>query len=177
MAKKIALSIFIILNIGVVLFMNRPEPWVRKMESFPYPLRYAGWLVRHYAYYTGLNNQWQMFGRQSRFNWWYQIYGEYADGSRALLPLPRQSPRTFFQKQFIDFKEVKFHLNLYPRERAREAYAYFLCRNFPQLKVEKIHISLMWQEIFSSKEARIFKSAVHSQAHEKPLDEFKCPTP
>src|SRR5207247_458431 len=77
---------------------------------------------------TVLGNLWQMFGRQSRFNWCFPISAVYGNAERINLLLPPQSDRTFWQGTLFDFREGKFHLNLYPSPELREAYAHHLCR-------------------------------------------------
>ena len=163
--KKIFISAFILLNLSSVLlsnslpfknifFQNKVEG---KRENVPpYYLTYSKWLVRYYASYAGLNNQWIMFGRQSRFNWWYTIKAKYSNGEQIVLPLPRQSQRTFIQKFFIDFKEVKFHNNLYNSDPHLWAYARYLCEEYPKNKnsdIVSIVYQLNWQNIIPREEA------------------------
>src|SRR5258707_6027873 len=98
--KLTAISAFIVLNLGTVLFMNRPEPVMRVSDDFldklspqgAYRLSYAGWLLAEYAHKSGLDNRLQMFGRQSRFNWWFLIKAK-TDTATVDLPLPLQSHR------------------------------------------------------------------------------------
>lgn len=150
--------------------MNRPTPLIQAEEKLietldpylAYLLRYGKWLIQYYAFCTGLNNQWQMFGKQTRFNWWYLIKAKYGDGEPQILPLPSQSKRTFWQAWFLDFKETKFHLNLYPRPAAREAYAYYLARQYPVhegVPISSIIFELNWQMILPREEAS--KTGVH----------------
>jgi len=68
-----------------------------------------------------------MFSFAHRFIWSYTISAQYADGSIETLLLPLQSERTFFLKYFYDFKEIKFHLNIYGSPAQRMRYAFFLC--------------------------------------------------
>ena len=73
--KRRLLSCFILLNIGTVLFINRPAAVVEVEEGFfqtldpgiAYELRYSRWALQYYAFIVGLNNQWQMFGDLSRY--------------------------------------------------------------------------------------------------------------
>lgn len=98
-------------------------------------VRYSEWLFRYAAHIGGFDNKWQMYGGQSRFNWRYTITAHYTDGSSAsdlVLPLPRQSDRTWFQAMFVDYKEAKFLLNIYSDPLARETYARYLAREFPE---------------------------------------------
>lgn len=161
--KKGIISCFIVLNLGSVLFMNRPTPVVQAEEALietldpelAYGVRYGRWLTQYYAFCTGLNNQWQMFGKQTRFNWWYVIKAQYGDGEPQVLPLPLQSKRTFWQAWFFDFKETKLQLNFYPRPAAREAYAHYLARQYPEhegVPISSIIFELQWQAILSREE-------------------------
>jgi hypothetical protein len=132
---------------GVVFTMigwcNLPEPlfedafvWLdsRVSPDVAYRARWADWCVRYSAYCAGLNGKWQMYGAQSRFNWRYVISARYADEARAteiVLPLPRQSERGWLEANVLDFKEAKFQLNIYNDELARETYARYLARRYP----------------------------------------------
>ena len=137
--RKAFLSAFIILNIFTVLFMNRPE-WLKNAEALflernfsptgKYRVQYSEWLIMHYAHLVGLDNRWIMFSRLPRFNWWYVFKAKYSDGTEVVLPLPRQSNRALLERYF-DFREAKFHLNIYNNPSAREAYANQYCINLP----------------------------------------------
>ena len=162
--KKVGLSCFVVLNLLTVLFMNRPAPVMQGEdkvietldEGLAYKVRYARWLVERYAFCTGLNNQWRMFGDPSRYYMWYIIKGKYGDGDPLPLPLPLQSERTFWQSALFDFKETKFHHTLYTRPAAREAYAHYLARQFPVrdgVPISSIIFELNWQEILPREEA------------------------
>ena len=71
-----------------------------------------------------------MFSSQPRFNWWFGIEAVTADGAFEL-PVPLQGDRTLAQRSLFDFREAKFHLNLYSSESLRDRYARYLCRQFP----------------------------------------------
>jgi hypothetical protein len=158
------LSCFILLNLGAVLYMNRPAAVVEAEERFlqardpglAYELRYDRWLLQYYAFITGLNNQWQMFGDLSRYSWWYTIKAKYGEGEPQVLPLPLQSERGFWDRALFDFKETKFHHTLYTRPQAREAYAHYLARQYPEqggVPISAIIIELSWQQILPRAEA------------------------
>src|SRR4029434_3309426 len=72
-----------------------------------------------------------MCGCQSRFNWWFEIQGVYANGKIVNLPLPLQSPRSFWQRTFFAIKEAKFLPTLSPSDDLRNRYAHYLCRQYP----------------------------------------------
>lgn len=144
--RKLAISIFVIVNLFTIFYVNLPvfihNLIDRKVsqELSPqeqYLVRWSIYRLQRYAYIVGLDNRWQMFGRQSRFNWRFQIYGLYTDGhqiKKRLLPEPRQMARSAFQDTIVDFKEGKFHLNLYGNKSARYAYAFYLARRFPSFE-------------------------------------------
>lgn len=185
--RKTIISLFVILNIGTVLFMNRPIFFIDavnglinnwNLPSVKYKTTLYSWYIKNYAHIVGLDNRWQMFGRQSRFNWWYSIKARYANQEIITLPLPRQSPRTWFQSSLIDFKEGKFHLNLYPRSVERENYSRYLCRQFPGLKgapIDSIIFELNYQNILPPQEA--LKQGMHMDpnVYTSLLNEFRCP--
>lgn len=162
--KKIGLSCFVVLNLFTVLFMNRPALVVQGEdkvietldEGLAHKVRYARWLVQRYAFCTGLNNQWRMFGDPSRYNMWYIIKATYGHGDALVLQLPLQSERTFWQSALFDFKETKFHHTLFTRPAAREAYAHYLARQFPVregVPISSIMFELNWQQILPREEA------------------------
>ncbi len=161
MSDKGLISAFIILNLATVGYVNRPawlsEAWDNTVNALPAPipwLKKKGELIpRMYGHVTGLDRYWDMFSNLPRFNWWYVIKAEYADGTTVLLPLPRQSERTFLQRHFFDFKEAKFELNIYPRAgppqseevlRYRKAYAYYLARQYPTHNGAPIR-AILWE--------------------------------
>lgn len=162
--KRRFLSCFIVLNICTVLFMNRPAVMVEAEERFlqaldpgiAYELRYSRWVLQYYAFITGLNNKWQMFGDLSRYYWWYTIKARYGEGEPRVLPLPLQSERGFWEMALFDFKETKFHHTLYTRPQAREAYAHYLARQYPEHEgtpISSIIIELSWRQILPREEA------------------------
>lgn len=73
-----------------------------------------------------------------------------------MLPLPLQSDRSFWERALFDFKETKFHHTLYTRPTAREAYAHYLARQYPEYEgvpISSITIDLSWQQILPREEA------------------------
>jgi hypothetical protein len=183
---KIIISLFAVLNISTVLYMNRPEQLIAATESAfrrhldgwtRYQVNRADWLVRRYANVVGLDNRWEFFGRVSRFNWHYLVHARTADGRMTVLPLPRQSPRTFAQRTFADFKEAKFHLNLYTRPRAREAYARHLCRAYPTVQgasVSSVVFELYTQNILPMGAAVRRGVTLEPDVDKWQGDEFRC---
>lgn len=184
--KKIIISIFVSFTLFTVLFINCPVFVLTNANqtldkynapNFAYKVRYMAWLIRRYAHLVGIDNRWQMFSKLHRFNWWYVISGKYEGLGTFTLPLPRQSKRTFLEKEFVDFKEAKFHLNIYNNEIGREAYAHYLCRQYPELDgapIESIIFELNYQNILPIGEARKQKRNQEQKINNMFINEFKC---
>jgi hypothetical protein len=187
LCNKVVISLFVVLNLGTTLFMNRPFWLISRVNSassatlgpqLQYRLDYSSWLVQRYAHLAGLDNQWQMFGRQSRFNWWFEIQGVYANGKIVDLPLPLQSSRTFWQRTFFDIKEAKYHLNLYPSDELRNRYAHYLCREYPTEEgapIQSIVFNLHHQMLLEPREAVLKGKHLEDQSYSRVLNTFQCP--
>jgi len=186
-SKNVLISLFIVLNLSTVLFMNRPVWMIQTINQRinyltpqdAYRINYGSWLIQQYAYRAGLDNAWQMFGRQSRFNWWFDIRGVYANGQSVSLPLPLQSPRTFWQATFFDIKEGKYQLNLYPSEDLRQRYAHYLCRQYPRhdgYPILSITFDLHHQMLLDPAEAVLRKTHLADRSYSRPLNAFTCPS-
>jgi hypothetical protein len=186
--KRCLISCFVLLNLSTVIWVNLPEPltdekskWIdHRLNPYQaYRVRYAAWRWQQYAHYVGLDNRWQMFGRQSRFNWWYDIRAIYSDSlneESVLLPLPNQSARSFAERYLFDLKERKFELNIYRNPVAREAYSRYLARQFPThhgLPIRSIRWHLGTQRILPPNEA-VAKQKLHDDhANIRFLNDFK----
>lgn len=185
--KKLLISIFVSFTLFTILFINCPVFILTNANqtldkynapNFAHKIRYVTWLIRRYAHLVGIDNRWQMFSKLHRFNWWYVISAKYKNFEPITLPLPRQSKRSFLEKEFIDFKEAKFHLNIYKNEVGREAYARYLCRQFPELDgspIKSIIYELNYQNILPIQEARKQKRTQEQKINNMFLNEFKCP--
>ena len=188
--KKIIISIFVTMNIVAVLYSNKPgfistisNKFVNGCFSkvaatnIHYMSNFIENKIRWYAYLVGLNNHWIMFSFQPRYNWWYRIKAKYENSEIVLLPLPRQSKRTFWQKIFFDFKEAKLEHNLYGNKKRRDNYANYLCRTFKIYKNSKID-SIIWElhskSILPPKEACIKGMYMGNDEQLKNLDIFSC---
>ena len=160
--KQRCLSFLSIAIVGMITWCNLPEEFLKKGFAIAdrnlsvnnaYQVRRFDWAVRYASYVVGLNSKWQMYGGQSRFNWRYVISAHYGEGDKTterILPLPRQSQRTWFQESFLDFKEAKFLLNIYNDQMARETYARYLARQYSEhegLPISTIRITLVVQDI------------------------------
>jgi hypothetical protein len=163
-ASKLVLSFLTLVIVGTIGWCNLPEEyvndWLDRAERSTTPetgyrLRMADWGVRYGGYVSGLSSKWQMYGGQSRFNWRYIISAIYVDeegnkSEEVVLPLPRQSARTWAEEKLFDFKEAKFLLNIYSDELARETYARYLARQYPQWNgrsISSIRVNLATQNI------------------------------
>ena len=189
--KKLLISFFAVLNISAVLYSNRPGFVTSVQDKLlnscfsqlaAYNIRYVEWFISDklawYAYLVGIGNRWIMFGFQNHFNWWYQIKAKYADSETVLLPLPRQSKRTFWQWLLFDLKEAKILHNMYPSEGARQSYSYYLCRRFSlynNSSIDSILWELHWQNILEPKYARERGTYLDPKEYSQVLNEFKCP--
>jgi len=177
----------IVVNLGTLLFMNRPR-WVLRAEAALAPrvsprvaerIRFGGFLVHHYAHLVGLDNRWEMFNHFARFNWLYLIKGVYQDGAIVVLPLSRQSPRTFWDWLLFDLKEGKFQHNILHNQTAKAAYARYLCRAYPThqgVPIAAIRWEFRLQKLNPPAEAarRGAPGEPYSPAHL--LHAFSCPT-
>jgi hypothetical protein len=185
MLKKWLISAFVTLNIATVLYMNRPagpQPPAPGAPgtSPPAPVSLPGVVGladKLYAHLTGLDNRWQMFGALPRINWWFLIKAEYADGTTVVLPLPLQSERTFWQRALFDFKEMKFHNNIYNEAPGRRAYASYLSRQYPSHEgapIKAIIWELHGQKIRPPWVAAAQGSHLEPRTVSRVLDVFPC---
>jgi hypothetical protein len=184
--RRGVIVLFMALSFATIAYANRPPSLAaavdRRLDAAlsPYAawrVRYAGWLVQRWAHLVGLDNRWEMFGRQSRFNWHYAIVGRYGDAGERALPLPLQTARTLAQDLLLDFKEPKLQLNLYPDAARRERWAQYLCRRFPDdhgQRMEEIVIDLHWQALRTRPEASAAGTHLHPDEHVQPLDVVPC---
>lgn len=186
--KKILISVFIVLNLITVLFTHRPRPLADAFNRWSYShlsplqswkLNMIGWHISNYGHHIGLDNRWEMFSFAHRFHWWYLFRAE-SDGNKVIdLPLPLQSNRSFIQKYFFDFREAKYHLNLYANKTERLAYMSYLCRRFSVIegaKTRKIILELHHQ-IFNEREVtRATGQYMNPNAYSRALDEITCAT-
>lgn len=176
---KIIISGFVLLNLGSVLYMNRPPAVATAVQGVttslaPGPgdlLRQAEWSVQRYASLAGLDNQWRMFGQQSRSNWWHVVTATYGHGQPRLLPLPLQSKRSLWETVLFDFKEPKLnHHTVFSGPPAQTAYAHYLARQYPTrdgVPISSITFQIYWQRILPREEASAtgfhLDPTVHSQ--------------
>jgi hypothetical protein len=174
--KKLLLSAFIVLNLGTVLFMNRPR-WLsestdRLIRDLPSPaasfLIIASVLNQMYAHLTGLDSVWSMYTDVPRGDTWHRITAEYADGTTVLVPEPLQSERTLWQRHIVDFKEVILQSSQYRSPAAREEYADYLRRQYPTHNgspVRAIIWKIHWQNYLPPDDPRACGSHLVPEVH------------
>ncbi len=164
--KRFLISIFILLNVFTVLYVNRPlsindiqgnklkgilEAPTQQKSNTALCLFFSG-----YGDLVGLGTRWLMFILQDKYNWKYIIKARYEDSSEVVLPIPRQGNRTFLQREFFDFKEAKFQYNFKYRPYIKEHYASYLCKKFSvnnSSRIKSIIFELYKQNILDPKEA------------------------
>ena len=183
------IAVFVALCFFTIALANRPPRLAAAVDRgldatlspmMAWRVRYAGWLVQRYAHLAGLDNRWQMFGRQSRFNWRYVIRGSYGDAGEWTLPLPLQTERTVFQDLVVDFKEPKLALNLYADQPRRERYAQYLCRRFPRhdnKRIDAIVFEVRWRELRTRADASATGQHASRDEYARTLDVFPCLPP
>jgi len=183
--RKSSINGFIVLNLLTVFYFNSPSwftPLIQRLaEPLPAPLKSSWAFIQRsfgqYGHVTGMNGRWFMFGHQSRFNWWFFIMSTHFDGQTVALPLERQSSRTFWQDVLFDFKEAKFHLNLLTMERARLAYARYLCRQYPEaggLPIQSIVFEIHQQRILPPQEAASANGHLSNQIRAQVFLNYPC---
>jgi hypothetical protein len=188
--KRCLVSCFIVLNFTTVAYVNQPEvtktatkEWSRQhlTRYQDYSVRKSIWYLSYYGHLLGLDNRWQMFGRQSRFNWWFIVRGEYGQGDAAqlkLLPIPQQTTRSLLQRLVFDLKENKILLNLYSRPFGRECYSRYLARQTPEyagVPIRAVQWELAHQKIRSPEEAIQLRKLRYDHVHVRTLNRFELP--
>ena len=164
--RRLLISLFAVINVATVLVVNRTDPVISAADK--YVLQYLLPPVFHnqkirnffiyYAAYTGLDPRWTMFGRTQIYDWWHVIKAEYANSKVVVLPIPTQTSRTFMQRAFFDYKEIKFHVNIHESIPGQKAYASYLCRQYPiydGLPIQSIIMEVHWQTRRDPYEAKI----------------------
>lgn len=115
-----------------------------------------------------------MFSTLPRFNWWFGFKAQRGNGEWIDITPHDAKNRSFFQRNVEDFKVAKFHLNIYSDQKARSAYAQFLCRTYRDEKPYAIQIELYHQYILEASEARKLNKHLDSTVNVKMLDYFIC---
>ena len=118
---------------------------------------YADWAVQNAGRLVGVRNLWRMFSPPDRLNWYMTFSGVYEDGREEILPLPHQIPRSFLQRNLIDFREAKYMLNIRALTKpAEHYYEQYLCRTLQDHRSRLVAVSLVMrtQDMRSPQEAR-----------------------
>ena len=95
----------------------------------------------------------------------------------VLLPIPGQAERSFLQRHFVDFREAKFHLNIYPRPHLLQAYARHLCRAHPTVggvPVSAVRIAVDYHGLHEPAAARRARTVVASPTYRAVREEVPC---
>lgn len=185
--RDLLISCFVVLNVVTVLHANYPA-WATKFSTAvrsmlpssqaQYRYDYAGWLLLRYAHVVGLDNRWQMFGRQPRFDWWYEITGTAGYGQETLFKLPNQGKRTLAEHFFFDFREAKYHLNLYSAPDLRLRYAHYLCREEKLddgSKPRAVIFRVKFKNLHSRQDAYRLNQHLYPNVVTGQTDTFSCP--
>ena len=186
--RMAAISLYCVGQLLVILFSNRPDwlttgsnEWLNEYapDIWLYRTSRMSYLMQRYARIVGLDNRWQMFGHQSRFNWWFRIQGVYGEGPEArriLLPDPRQMDRTMWQRNIVDFKEAKFLLNMYGDLESKGAYSAYLARTNPVFEGKSIHAvewELFYQPIYPIEDAQILHTHLNPTIYQRLQNRFR----
>lgn len=118
-------------------------------------LNYALWQLDRIAWLLGLSTHWRMFSPPPKTHWYYSVWAVLDSGELKWIPLASQGQRNWPQRQFVDFREVKFHLNLYNRKEPLYAFAQHLCRKEREKHktIQAVRIALVSRRILSPAEA------------------------
>ena len=129
-----------------------------------------------YAYTTGLDSRWQMFITMFHFRSWYKIEAKFAnDPIKKLFNLPiQQNDRSFIERNFYDFREVKFFVNIYQIPFELDRYGKYLCRTPTFEKIESVSFTFFTQRILDRETAAAKGRYLEPAASYKLLGEIKC---
>ncbi len=125
-----------------------------------------------------IRQYWNMFIPPDVLRWRVTISGTLADGTTIVLPVPYQAERSFWQRNFIDTREVKFIQNLAAngREQVRANYAQYLCREFLQQRYSLTAVSFDYysQRVLSPSEFVEGELFYDPAVQHYPLGVFPC---
>ena len=185
--KRFIISLFILLNILTILYVNRPVS-VKEIQgsklkeilhssSLDHMTSGIGLFFTNYGQLVGLGTRWLMFVLQDKYNWSYLIKARYSDSSEVILPIPRQGKRLILQREFFDFKDAKFQYNFNYRPYAKEHYASYLCRKYPiqnGAKIKSIVFELYKQNILTLQESIKRKTYLEPIIKKEMPEIFNC---
>ncbi len=186
-SKRFLISLFILLNIFTVLYVNKPVP-VNEINSsnlkdvLEAPIKVKSGALNlffvGYGNLVGLGTRWLMFILQDKYNWKYFIKARYEDLSEVILPVPGQRDRTFLQRNFFDFKDAKFQYNFNYRPYIKEHYASYLCRKYPMnnnSRIKSIVFELYRQNIMNPEEAEKQNRSLEPVIRKEITGVYHCP--
>lgn len=110
-----------------------------------YQLSRIDWRLSQLSWFAGLSTKWRMFAPPPMSNWYYSVWSINSRGEQNWVPLYGQGERNFFQRNFFDFREVKYHLNIYNKPEALSKLAAHLCLNLRAANqdIQAIRITLV----------------------------------
>ena len=187
--RKFFISLFILANLWVMIATNASLALPTIAPSVYSPDRdetiiyraswYIGrtdWWLNHLGWIVGLKNYWRMFSPVDRFNWYMVFSAVHVDGEETKLPLANQIKRNFWQRNFTDFREAKFHLNIYNAATAQKYYAQYLCRKYQNQgnPISAIKIELKSQNILSPDQAKMRGVYLEPRIDSREWGRFEC---
>jgi hypothetical protein len=115
-----------------------------------YRISTVDWVLSQFSWLAGLSTRWRMFSPPPRSNWYYSVWAIDSEGVQSWVPLYGQGDRNFIERNFLDFREVKYHLNIYNKPAALNLLAQHLCGSFQRKnpsenakEVQSIRIALV----------------------------------
>ena len=183
------ISLFIILSIWIMVSANigldlpqifptkySPDDPDQIISRINWNIRYADWMIDHIGFGMGLKNYWRMFAPVDRFNWYMKFIAIHENGDEKLLPLASQMDRNVWERNFVDFREAKFHLNIYSNKRGQEFYARYLCRKHSDSRnpITSIRIDLDSKNILSPEKAKELGTTLDPVMQTKVWGNFSC---
>ena len=179
---------FVAINLAASLSFNRPPALRSAWAAFAKDhwgersvraVDWSGWALSWYAYLAGLEQTYHMFSTLHRAHWWYRILGVRADGTEYLFPIEGQTARTFWERNFVDHKRGKFHLNLYGDSAARQMYARYLCRRYADAapgRFERVRFEWNFRDVLPRAQALERGTHWAGDPYVWKSERFECPT-
>lgn len=94
-----------------------------------YRLSQLDWTLSQFSWLSGLSTRWRMFSPPPHSNWYYSVWAIDSQGVQSWVPLAGQGHRNFIERNFYDFREVKYQLNIYNKPEALNLLSQHLCGN------------------------------------------------
>lgn len=153
--KKSFISLFIVVTLLLQLKANLGLAFPYGINSLTasdsklgYRISTFDWALSQFGWLAGLSTRWRMFSPPPHSNWFYSVWAIDSHGEQSWVPLYGQGERNFFERNFFDFREVKYHLNIYNKPEALYLLAQHLCRNLQNSgkDVSSIRVTLVSQQ-------------------------------